>query len=330
MPRSVVLLVVLLTAAVAPAKELPAGRADFDLSLLTRPPDNGLVCVRPAELAVLAGDTDEAVGGVVAQFAKAVAAFIDGELKVEDLPAAADLEQVVLGLNLSLTLSTQKEQGTLSLTGTNFGYLCTKGKFDWAGLIKKTFPKAQTKTHAGREYLTAGVKFSGFEFTLGFYTPDERTLVFDQNAEKMVAALGEWGKLVPTMPAGWDEVKGCSLAFVALMGNRKWMITPAGKLSEPGKQVKKLVKGLKSVCVGVTLGDTATAVGVFTATSDDAARTVQGILNDSFTAYEASLGKRLAGTLAATATRQGKAVRVDGFAKVNILREYLKASEDKK
>jgi hypothetical protein len=326
--RKLLLLFVLSAVGTAAAKDPPAGRPAFDPSLLTRPADGGIMAFRPAEVVAVAGASDEAVSGVVTQLAKAATAFIDGELKAEDLPPAADLEQAVFGMTLSLALSTEKEQGTFGMTGVNFGYVRTKAKFDWTALIKKTFPKATAKKHAGREYLSAGVKFGTFEFAVGFFVPDERTLVFDVDAEKLEAALAAWGENnAPKMPAGWDDVKGCSMAFVIPIGDRKWMTTPAGKLNDAGKQVKKLVKGLKSACVGVNLGDTTTAVGVFTATGDEAARTVEGILNESFTAYEASLGKTLAGTVVATATRDGKTVRVDGFAKVNVLREYMKTQE---
>lgn len=328
MRQLLTLFVVALAAAGAAAKDPPAGRPAFDPSLLTRPADGGVMGFRPAELVALAGAPGETVGGVVTQLAKAATAFIDGELKADDLPAAADVEQVVLGLNLSLTLSTDQEQGTFGLQGSNFGYVRTREKFDWAGLIKKTFPKATAKSHAGRDYLAAGIKFGTLELAVAFFVPDERTLVFDVDAEKMEAALAAWGaKKASAMPAGWDDVKGCSLAFVMPMGDRKWMTTPAGKVSEQSKKVRKLVKGLKSACVGMDLGETTTVVGVFTATGDAAARTVEGILNESFTAYDALLGKELADKVNATAARDGKTVRVDGLAKVNAIKEYLKAKE---
>lgn len=322
--RRLLILFALTLAGTAAAKDPPAGRPAFDPSLLTRTPETGLMAFRPAELVANFGAPDETVSGVVTQLAKAATAFIDGELKAEDLPPVADIEQLVLGLNLNLKLSTDEEQGTFGVQGTDFGYVRTKGKFDWAGLIKKTFPKAETKKHAGREYLTAGIKFGTFEFVIGFYVPDERTLVFDVSTEKMEEALATWGeKKAPKMATGWDEVKGCSMAFVMPMGDRKWMTTPAGKLPEYSKQVRTLVKSLKSVCVGVTLGDTITAVGVLTATSDKAAHAVEGTVNQGLTAYEAELDEAFKDTMNATTTRDGKTVRVNGVVKVSSIKDLF-------
>lgn len=323
--RRLLFLFVLVLAGSAAAKDPPADRPAFDLSLLTRPPDGGVMAFRPAELIAHAGVPDDAVTGFIGQIAKAGAAFIDGELKAENLPAASSIEQVVLGLNLSLKLSTAEEQGMFGLQGSNFGYVRTVDKFDWAGMLKKTFPKAVAKTHAGREYLSCGIKFGTFEMVVGFFVPDERTLVFDMDVEKLEAALATWEERKrPAMPAGWDDVKGCSVAFVMPMGDRKWMTT-AGKLNENGLLMKKLVKSLKSACVGMTFGDTTTAVGVFAAISDDAAFTVEGLVNKSLTAAEEGLGEKLPGKSNATTTRTGKTVRVQATVKANALKDFVRS-----
>lgn len=323
MRRSFALFAVLLVGGVAVAKDPPAGRAAFDLSLLTRPADGGVMAFRPAEIAAHAGAPDEAVTAFVAQLAKAGAAFIDGGLKAEDLPAASAIEQVVIGLSLNLKLSTTTEQGAFSVTGTNFGHVRTTDKFDWAGLLKKTFPKAVAKSHAGSEYLPVGMKFGGWEFAIGFFVADERTLVFDVNAGKMEEWLaGRGKKKAPQMPAGWDDVKGCSVAFALPAGDRSWM-TSAGELDEFGRLAKDLASGLTSACVGVTFGDTTTAVGVFTATSDDAAFTAEGVLNKALTALSESLPEPLAGQANATGIREGKTVRVDAAVKSNVLKAFL-------
>jgi hypothetical protein len=320
MRRLLSLFAVLLVGGVAVAADPPAGRPAFDLTLFTRPPDGGVMILRPAEIAAHSGTADEALAGFVGQLTAAgnAAGFV-GELKAEDLPAASAIEQAAFGLSLSLKLSTTEEQGSFNVGGTNFGFLRTTEKFDWAGLLKKAFPKGVPKTHAGSEYLSVGVKWGQWEWAVGFFVADERTLVFDVDADKLEEWLTNRGKRkIAAMPDGWDDVKGCSVAFVMPMGDRSWMTTPA-ELDEFGGLAKDVVTSLESACVGVTFGDTTAVVGVFTATSDDDAFTVEGGVNKALTALSGSLPEPLTGRASSTTTREGKTVRVEATVKANVL-----------
>jgi hypothetical protein len=322
--RRLLFLFALALAAPAFAKDPPAGRPAFDPTLLTRPADGGLVCARPADLMALTGAGDDTATAVVAQTVKAVAAFVDGDLKAENLPAASAIEQVVVGVSPNVTLSTDDEQGTFGLTGGKFGYVRTVDKFDWAAFLKATFPKATAKGHAGREYTTVGVKLGGFELAIAFFVPDDRTLVFDCDPDQMEAALAKWGKAEPKMPAGWDDVKGCAVAFVFPMGDRKWMTVPA-KVSEVSGHVRDFVNGSDAACLGVSVGDEATLVGVFTASSADAASTVEGVVNKALTSAEEGLDGPLAGKVTAACTKDGKTVRVEARVKADAVKEFIKS-----
>lgn len=331
MRRLLSLFAVLLVGGVAFAKDPPAGRPAFDLSLFTRSPDGGVMLLRPAEIAAHAGAADDSLAGFIGQVVNtATAAGILGELKAEDLPAVSAIEQAAFGLSLSLKLSTTTEQGSFSVTGTNFGFLRTTDKFDWAGLLKKAFPNAVPKTHAGSEYLSVGVKWGEWEWAVGFFVADERTLVFDINADKLEEWLVNRGKRkIAAMPGGWDDVKGCSVAFVMPMGDRSWMTVP-DQLDEFGGLAKDLVTSLESACVGVTFGDTTAVVGVFNGTSDDNAFTVEGIVNKLLTAAADGLDEGIAGKTASTTTRTGKTVRVIATVKANVLKEYIRTLGDEK
>lgn len=330
MSRSVALFAVLLVGGAVVAKDPPAGRPAFDLTLFTRPPDGGVMILRPAEIAAHSGLPDDAVSAFVGQITQAVAGFVDPGLKAEDLPPVSGIEQAAFGLSLRLTLSTDEEEGEFGIVGTNFGFVRTAEKFDWAGLVMKAFPKAARRAHAGTEYLSVGVKLGQWEWAAGFFVADERTLVFDVDADRLEEWLTNRGKKnIPDMPAGWADVRGCSAAFVMPMGDRSWMTTPAGELDGHSPLVRDFVNGLHSACVGITFGDATTLVGVFTATSDDDAHTAEGVVNKALTGLEEGLAALLAGKAKAVTTRTGETVRVEAEVKANILKEWLKAATGK-
>lgn len=324
MRRPLILLALLCVGGVAGAKEPPAGRPAFDLALMPRGVGPGVVALRPAELAAAAGTTDDTLGAVVTQSLKAAAAFFDGEVKAGDLPAASAVEQVVLNLGPVLTLNGEEGKSSVNFSTEKLsGYVRTADKFDWAVVVKRWFPKAAARKHGDAEYLSVPLKVGSWEGAMGVYLPDDRTLVFDFDTaviEKLIDRRAK--KEAVEAPPGWDEVKGCSAAYLLPMGDRKWMT--AGKdLGEDSQALVELLNATEVACVGLTVGKETAAVAVFTATSDANAKTVEKGVEKGLAALGEGATERFGGEAKADTKRTGKTVRVDATVKGNALKHLV-------
>jgi hypothetical protein len=322
--RRLLLLFALIVAGTVSAKDPPAGRPEFDLSLLSRSASEGVIALRPAELAEHAGGTDDTLTALFTQSLKALVAFLDGTLKGDSLPAAADVEQLVLGLKVNLTLGKEGENGTFGLKGCDYGYARTVKKFDWAGMLKEAFPKAEAKKHAGVEYMSVQMKLGKHEWAIGFYFPDDRTVVFDLDASELEKGLTRKADDKPAdPPAGWEELKACSVAFVWPAGDRSW-VTGGKELSESAQAVKELVDAVDVMSGGLTVGKETPLVLTFTATSADAAAdTVMTVVSGAVAEATKQAETLLGGELDVRTTRDDKSVRVEGAVKANLIKHLI-------
>lgn len=308
----------------AAAKEPPAGRPAFDLTLMPRGVGPGLVAVRPAELAAAAGTTDDTLGAVITQSLKAAAAFFDGEVKADDLPAASAVEQVVLNIGPVLTLSGEAGKSSVSFNTEKLcGYVRTTDKFDWAAVVKRWFPKTAAKKHGDAEYLSVPLKVGSWEGAMGVFLPDDRTLVFDFDTaviEKLIDRRA--AKKEVDTPLGWESVKGCSAAYLLPAGDRKWMT--AGKdLGDDSQALADLVNATEVACVGLTVGKETAAVAVFTAASDADAKTVEQGVGKAVAELGDGAAERFGGEAKAETKRTGKTVRVDATVKANAIKHLV-------
>lgn len=323
MRSTLTLFAVLLAGGVAVAKDPPAGRVAFDLTLVPRGVGPGVVALRPAEIAEHAGTADDTLTAVVTQSLKAMAAFFDGDVKADDLPAVTAVEQAVFNLGPKLALGGGAGSSTVSFNTEKFsGYIRTTGKFDWGAVVKKWFPKTTAKKHGEAEYLCVPLKVGKWEGSMGVYVPDERTVVFDFDTEvieKLIDQRAKKGEV--DAPTGWDAVKGCSLAYVMPVGDRTWM-TEGKELGEYEQALADLVKAADVACVGLTCGKETKVVSVFTATSEESAETVMALVSRGVAAVSNQAEEMLGGEFDATTKRDAKAVRVEGTVKANVVKHF--------
>jgi hypothetical protein len=319
--RRLLFLFALLVAGTATAKDPPAGRPAFDRTLLPRGVDYGVLALRPAEIAEHAGGTDDTVTALMVQSLKAMAAFFDGEVKADDLPAVTAVEQAAFNLGPKLTLSGEAGGSTVAFNTERFsGYVRTTAKFDWAAVVKKWFPKTTAKAHGDAEYLSVPLKVGKWEGAMGVYVPDDRTAVFDFDTAVIEKLIDRRAKEeAAEEPAGWDAVKGCSVAYAVPAGDRKWL-TEGKDLSEDSQTVAAVVKATEVACVGLTCGKETKVVAVFTAVSDDDAEAVLAVVSAGVTAAANAAEESLGGPLEATAKRDGSTVRVEGVVKANVVK----------
>src|SRR5262249_4268648 len=136
--------------------------------------------------------------------------------------------------------------------------LRTTKPFDWAGSVKKWFPRAEKTRHAGRDYVRMPWKlpFGDPRQQAAIFVPDDRTLVFgdEHQVRKLLARLKAGGR-GPTPPPGWKEFERdlIALAFDArtvpcVSGD--WPTDPP-----EAKHARTLVEGVRVLAAGVTVGE---------------------------------------------------------------------------
>jgi hypothetical protein len=280
-------LFVLLTPALATAAErAPAPRAlhpRFDLDYLPKVGGQGVLGIRPAEIAHHATKTEVelASGLVFGTFSQ----LLGGKtLDAAAWPTFSDLEQCVCCLDMRITAPPSRdEQGAFMLGGKTPALVRTVRPFDWDGLFRKSFPSATAARHAGRSYLRVP---TAFQFPLPYigligepmaaYTPDDRTLVI--GAEGDIRALLDRlaaGKSAPEPLPGWAEVDRDLIAFA--LDNREVPLL-SGRFPDgypAGKELEALAGSLRTLAVGLSTGGDRTRVRLVATTKDDAhARTV--------------------------------------------------------
>jgi hypothetical protein len=244
--------------------------APFDLTYLPALNSQGVVALRPAEVARLfpgAKLSDQyhlALGSVLAQ-------LVDCDLAAADPPPFADLEQCVVHMTLTATFPDPPRQGAFQWGAGTPCYLRTTKAFDWASRVKKWFPKAAQARHAGRDYFRTPNRLSAKD-QLAVFIPDDRTAVFgDEGQVRELIERLQGGRPALTPPPGWDEV---SRDLLALAFDQRQARCVRGKWPEGPREVKgvrTLVESVEVLAVGVTLGERSAARVIATARDEASA-----------------------------------------------------------
>jgi hypothetical protein len=258
-----------------PEKSFP-----FDLDYLPATSGQGLVAFRPAEIA-----RQLPAIGIEGPFRQMLGVcltyLVDCDPALPGCPDFADLEQWVLGLNLSTALPTEKEQGRLLFGAGTPCCLRTVKPFDWAGSVRKWFPKAEKAGHAGRDYFRMPCKMPAARGEhMGIFLPDGQTLVFGSEAQirELLDRLQQ-GKPAPVPPPGWEEV---SRDLIAVVIDQRTVPCIQGKWPESPQEVKDtrtLVESVGSLAVGLTVGDQSVVKVVATARDPASAERAVTALN---------------------------------------------------
>ncbi|HEY1191214.1 MAG TPA: hypothetical protein VGE74_26505 [Gemmata sp.] len=313
----------------APAPPRPATGAfePFDLTYLPRA-TNSVLAVRPNELVKHLGGQEKATTGLLRRTLGAAFAFIDGDLKAATPPALADIEQIIVVAQLKLDIETGKDgRGALSAGGISSGLVRTTAPFDWAGCLKKWFPKAERVKHAGREYVRVPFDIGKDTSYLGLFVADDRTLAFDSDEAEMkglLARLDKKGKAPE--PTGWGEVSRDLVALCHDTTAEGWLNAPAKPKREIDRSLATVARKSTGVALGFSAG-TRTALR-FVATARDAqdAKEVQKALKAvlAYLANDEETQPALAKLLAqATVSRGNAVVRLSGSAPGDLLRRLL-------
>src|SRR5262245_43071273 len=182
--------------------------APFDLTYLPPTVTTGIVAFRPAALArhlpehPLAGQAHQFLGLLLTM-------MTDCDPSAAKFPALADIDECILGLNLSTTFPSPGKQGTFVFGAGSPGSVRTTKPFDWEGSVRKWCPRATKAEHAGRAYfrtpwktnsplIPADVAKKAEGRCLGIFIPDNRTLVLgdEEQIQELIDRLKQ-GKSIP-------------------------------------------------------------------------------------------------------------------------------------
>jgi hypothetical protein len=314
---------------VPPAADRPAAGAfaPFDLTYMPRA-THSVIAVRPGELLKHLGEQDKFAADMARRFLAAAFAFLDGDLKAAAPPAVADIDQLILSAQITLGIETEKEgRSNFGVNGVSSGLVRTAKPFDWAGRLKKWFPKAETAKHAGREYVR--VPFGTGERTtyLALFVADDRTLAFDSDEAEMKWLLDRLDKKQkPVAPAGWDEVSRDLVALCHDTAADGWLRAPEKPKRECDQALVTLGRKATGVALGFSSGDRTDLRVVATARDEDAAREVRTALKAIVAQLsdEDEVGRAAAKLFAGTTVnRDGAVVRAKGSVPGNLLRRLL-------
>ncbi|MBY0455936.1 MAG: hypothetical protein K2V38_01215, partial [Gemmataceae bacterium] len=315
----------------APVKPPVGAHTPFDLKYLSRTGPT-LIAVRPGELLGHLGEQGKETVDYARRALGAAFAFLDGDLKTADAPAAADVEELLLAGRLTLTVGKDADgSGTLGVESLNAGVVRTKKAFDWAGRVTKWFPKAEKAEHAGRAYyrVPAG---AGKPPALCLLAADDRTLAFDVDEKRMTDLLDRLKKdQKPVAPAGWDEVARDAVALAHDTAADGWLTAPETPERAIDRALVTLGRKTTGLAVGFSAGDRTTVRVVITAADAAAARDVRPALEAVVgrLADEADLGPAAKLFARAAVTRDGKMVRAHGTLPENLLRKLAVPPADR-
>ena len=299
----------------------------FDLTYMPRT-THSVLAVRPGEFVKHLGEQDEAVTDTVRRMLAAGFAFLDGDLKAAAPPALTDIEQIVLSAQLNLSVETEKGgRSNFGMGGISSGLVRTTKPFDWAGRVKKWFPKAEAVEHAGHSYLRVAVKFGKDTSYLALFVADDRTLAFDSDEDEVKGLLDRLEKKTTTpVPVGWNDVCRELIAFCHDTTSKGWLTAPETPTREIDKAVVTVARKATGLAVGVSAGSRTTLQVIVTARDEEDAQAVRKALKvivaDLANADE--VGAAVANLFAkATVSRDSEVVRLRGEVAGDLLRRLL-------
>jgi hypothetical protein len=266
----------------AAADRAPAPRPlypRFDLTYLPRVGGQGVIGIRPAEIAKFATGAEVRQAGqlVLGAYSQLLGGW---DLDAAEPPSFGEIEQCVFCLQMQITAPKDGERAAFMLGACTPGLMRTVEPYDWDGLLRKWFPKAARTRHAGRTYLR--LRFhpaiplppgSEDRLTMAAFTPDDRTLVLgtEDEVKGLLERLAA-GKPAPQAPPGWDEV---DRDFAALALDNRAAPLVSGRFPDDyvaAKETRALADSVRTLAVGLTVGEQTRMRLVATAWSKRAAQ----------------------------------------------------------
>jgi hypothetical protein len=274
------------------AEPAPAPRAlypRFDLTYLPTLGSQGVIGVRPAEIAkyVTKEEARHATHLVVGLFFDLLG---KRDLDATAFPTFDNLEQCVLCLQMQINVPKGDDRGAFFVGGVTPGMMRTVRPFDWDAMLRKWFPKIAATKYAGRSYLKIPLQFPvGLPLPpkdtegLVAFIPDDRTIVLAPETEiRDLLDRLKANKAALKPPAGWSEVDRDLIAF-ALDNRNEPLISgkfPADYVG--GKEAEALAGAVQTLAVGLTVGDRTRVRFVATASDDTGACTAADALRGLF------------------------------------------------
>jgi hypothetical protein len=266
--------------------------APFDLTYLVGAGPQGILGIRPAEMAkgLPANKAAADARALLKLFlTQGLAQCFECDLTAAEPPRVEDFEECILGVSCVAALPSAKEQGSLTSGLCSPCMLRTTKPFDWAGALNKWFPKAEKRRRAGRDYLrmpfSADVAMRFLPLgkgQVGIFVPDDRTVVFG-NEGQIRELLGRLkaGKPVPT-PPGWKEFDRDLIALAFDTRTIRCVNGEWPKDSPEAQHARTLVEGIGVLAAGVTLADRTevrlTALAKDSETASKAVNAIQQLL----------------------------------------------------
>jgi len=317
------LVIAVATGCAAPADPRPA---PFDLTYLPRA-TGSVIAARPAELLKRGGAPDKAFTDTARRSLAALFALFDGDLKAAPVPALSDVDTIVTSALFTLGIETNPDgTSSFNFVGMSSGVVRTAKPFDWTNCVKKWFPKAEAAKHAGRAYFRVPFGVGEAKGHLAFFVPDDRTLVFETDADELKALLGRLEKkLESPAPPGWDEVNRDLLAVCHDTAAAGWLKAPPVPKRAIDRALVTVARESTSLALGFSAGDDTRLHFVAHTKTADAARSVSESLKLTLedmadTDDIGPMGKLFGAT---KVKRDKTTVRATGTLEGNLLRRLL-------
>jgi hypothetical protein len=307
--------------------------APFDLMYLPRT-SSSVIAVRPSELLKHIGEQEKLATDLARRGLAAAFAFIDGDLKAAPPPTLADIEQLIVSAQITLSMETEKDgRSSVGTNGVSSGLVRTLKPYDWAGALKKWFPNAETVTHAGRQYVRVPIELGKETLYLALFVADERTLALDLDEDEIKGLLARLQKnLKPAGPAGWNEVCREMVAVCHDTTADGWLIAPDAPKRQIDRTIAAVARKATGVALGFSVGECTSLRVVVTSRDEadalDTRMALKGLMTvlsneEEVAAPVAKLFARI------TVNRNGCVVRAHGEVKGNLLRRLLDSDAER-
>lgn len=325
-----VVCVLLWTMPTLSAAEKQTSPKPFDLNLLPRGIDQGIIGIRPAKLMPQFGTKQPMISELFLQSLSASLTFlkIDYDLQAGNLMAATELEQVVFSLSPKVDLRAGENNSSIGTGGSlSTGYVMTKNKFDWAAWLKKCFRSISEVKYAGQTYFQLKVGLQAAEGGFYLYCPDEYTVVVDNDSDNIESLIDrvQSKKKLPS-PEGWDDVCHHDVILVLPMGDRSWL-SHEKNLNDHGKLIVEVTEKLDSLFVGLSSGEKSELRVVMNCEDEQKAKDLEKIAERVMGLYQKGFSNdALAAQVKLKSKRSGAMLTLVGSIGINLI-SYVMSSE---